>query len=245
MIRAVIADDEPPARSGLRSLLRATGRVEVVGEAANGPAAVDLVRRARPDAVFLDVQMPGLDGLTVAAAVARRPAPAIVFVTAYAHHAPRAFELEALDYLVKPFEQRRLSKCVDRLERFMRRGPHVGAVSARVSPSTASRVAIREAGRLHFVHVDDVLWAEARGNYVRLHTVAEMKLVRGTMGAVLSRLGNERFVRIGRSAAVAADSVRELLTRPGGGYTVTLDNGLHLRVSRRYASAVARALAPR
>lgn len=235
-MRAVVADDEPLARGGLRAMLTETGGVTVVGEAADGQATLDAVRRLKPDVVFLDIQMPALDGITVAELVSRMGGTDVVFVTAYAHHAPRAFDVDAVDYLVKPFDARRLARCLQRLARRKAGAPRGGA---RAAAESGRRLAIRESGRLRFVRADDVRWAEARGNYVRLHAVGERPLVRGTMAEVLERLGEERFLRISRSTAVALDQVRELQARPGGGYHVVLEDGARLETSRRYGAQVA------
>ncbi|HVZ50144.1 MAG TPA: LytTR family DNA-binding domain-containing protein [Gemmatimonadales bacterium] len=239
-MRALIVDDEAPARNGLRLLLTARA-VEVVGECDSGRAAVDAIRRHRPDLLFLDIRMPDLDGFGVLAALEGEPLPATAFVTAFDSHALRAFEANAVDYLVKPFDLVRLDQCLARLTRFAGqaqaadRHAALRAAWQRLHPSAGDhRIPVREGHRLRFVRPEEVHWLEARGNYVALHTGADAPLVRGPLGDLLARLDPTRFVRVSRFAAVNLDRV-ERAESVSGGLVVQLQNGARAEVSRRHA----------
>lgn len=254
MIRVLIVDDELPARDKVRRFLAAAPEVEVAGEAADGPAAVDLVRRERPDLVFLDVRMPGGDGFDVVDAIAEL-GPQVIFVTAFAEHAARAFDVGAADYLLKPFDRERFRRALDRArERIASRSPAPTASALRailrelreaatIGPGEPlRRVLVRDAdrGRSFFVAVDDVDWLEASGNYVRLHTrdrrgsAAEPHVVRSTLRALEERLDASRFARISRSAVVNLDRVKVLHDWSHGDRLVVLEDGTELKLSRRY-----------
>src|SRR5262245_58879150 len=178
-IRALIVDDEPIARSGLRTLLASETDIEVVGECRNGREAIKAIRERAPDLVFLDVQMPKMSGFEVIAGLGAAKLPAVIFVTAYDQYAIRAFEIDALDYLLKPFDEERFQKTIERVKRHFQGGSvhelserlaHLLARLDRAESKPLERIVIKSAGRVFFVEVEEIDWIEAAGNYVRLHT---------------------------------------------------------------------------
>ncbi len=245
-LRALIVDDEAPARAGLKALLMEHGDLSVIGECGDGRSAVRAIRQLKPDVLFLDIRMPDLDGFTVLDALGDAPLPATAFVTAYDEHALRAFEANAVDYLVKPFDPARLSQCVARLRRFARRSDAADRYAAaradwergREGATNEGRIPVRENGRLKFVDPDDIQWLETRGNYVALHTGKTHSLVRGPLSEVLTRLDPNHFLRISRFSAVNLDRVREATPLASGGYAVLLENGDSVDASRRYAAQI-------
>ena len=256
-LRVLLVDDEPLVRRGLRAFLAAERGVEVVGEARDGNEAVAAVRELAPDVLFLDVQMPELDGFGVLDALGPER-PAVVFVTAFDAYAIRAFEVHAVDYLLKPFDEARFRTALDRVrERVVaRRGgataaaPDTGALDARLDALLAqlrgdgrvptdwlARIAIRETDRVTYVPVGDVDWLEADDNYVRVHTRAGARLVRETLKSLESRLDPRHFARIHRSAIVNLERVRELRPTFNGEYVVVLATGARLTLSRGHRDA--------
>ena len=228
-LSVLVVDDEPLARRGVLARLARIGGVEVVGECGGGREAVEAIRSKAPDLVFLDVQMPGLDGFGVVEAVGPRAMPVVVFVTAHDEHALRACEAEALDYLLKPIDGDRFRRVVERAASRVRQrreldGPH--------------RFVVRGMGRVRFVHADDVVYVEAARDYVVLHTADGAHLLRATMGTVERDLGGA-FVRLHRSALARASAVQELRSDGSGGGVAVLDGGVELRVSRGRWSRVA------
>jgi len=233
--RAIIVDDEPHAREKLRRFLAEDGRAVLVGEAGDGPAAVSLIEAHRPDVVFLDVQMPGLDGFQVLESLEIDPLPEVVFVTAHDEHALRAFEVQALDYLPKPVDRERFTRALDRaLERVGRGEAYVRPVLSALPARRLERFLVRTRGRMFLVPVEDVDWIGAAGNYVELHVGGDVHLVRGTLSALEERLPPDRFVRIHRSSIVNLERVRELQPWSHGDLVVLLRGGEELRMSRRY-----------
>jgi two-component system LytT family response regulator len=244
-LRALIVDDEPVARRRLRTLLQAE-RVDILAECADGAEAIDAIRRRRPDVVFLDVQMPGLDGFDVVEGLDADEQPAIVFVTAYDQYAVRAFEVHAVDYLLKPFERARLRRTLDRLaqqrdRRAEGRRVHAAVESVR-SQQPLRRVLVRSSGRLYAVRVDDIEWIAAAGHYVELHAGNATHLVRDSISALEPRLDPARFVRIHRSVVVNVDHIREMQSAFHGEFVVTLHSGARLRCSRTYAEGLTRGM---
>ncbi|HVR29798.1 MAG TPA: LytTR family DNA-binding domain-containing protein [Thermoanaerobaculia bacterium] len=232
-LRVVIADDEAPARRKLRRLLERDASLSIVGEASTGPEAVRALRAQRPQALFLDIQMPGLDGFQVLEALGDLDDTAVVFVTAYDEYAVRAFEIDALDYLLKPVTEERLSKVLERLcAHVERRAP-----DARARQRFWKRILVESARRAHFVKVDEIDWIETDRNYLILHCGAHRYLVRATLKDFLERLDPVEFARVNRSAAVNLDRVRELRPRSHGDYSVTLRGEQELVWSRRYAAS--------
>lgn len=244
-IRALIVDDEPLAREGVRLHLAGAPDLEVIGECGDGEAAVQAIRDLTPDLVFLDVQMPGLDGFEVLDRVPGR-LPAIVFVTAYDRHAVAAFERHALDYLLKPFDAARFARTLDRARAELARrdreevGREVLATlrELRARPETLERVAVRTAGRYVFLRLDEVDWIEAAENYVRLHVGGRAHLLRETMTALEGRLDPARFLRVHRSAIVRVDAIQALEPLSSGEYGVLLADGTRLVSGRTYRERI-------
>jgi two-component system LytT family response regulator len=241
--RVVVADDESLARVRLRHLLDSDSRFEIVDESRNGSAAVDAILKTRPDVVFLDVAMPGLNGLEVAEAVAEEN-PIVVFVTAYDEHALRAFEVCALDYLLKPVDRERFRRTLARVDSLLAHGSRVSQDSgvrrilerAAVSTPYRSRFLVRSTRGHYFVRADDIEWAAADGNYVALHASGRVHLVRYTMKLFESQLNPARFKRVHRSAIVNIDCVRRFESRGHGEYLLQLASGARVLTSRAYAA---------
>ena len=242
-VRVLIVDDEELARQRLQRLLASEEDVEIIGEAADGVQAVDSIRRLMPDLVFLDVQMPEVDGFAVLERLRPRPAPAIIFVTAHDDYALRAFDVHAVDYLRKPFDAARFQEAFSRArQRLAGSGAEdqarkIDALLAQVEsqpPRSRERLMVRTDGRLYFVRIDDIDWIEAAGNYVKLHVGRETHLMRETMMGIEKMLDPTRFLRIHRSAIVNLDRVREMQPWFSGEYTVILRDGTQLRLSRVY-----------
>lgn len=238
MIRAVIADDEAPAREKLARWLAEQPDVNVVGVAEDGLSAARCIEQLRPDAVFLDVQMPTLSGLEVAAQLEPSAAPLIVFVTAFDEHAVKAFDLNAIDYLLKPYDQDRLARTVQRVrERLHSHQSGAAAVEVARTRAPSDRLLVPDGERLHLIDVASVEWLEADDNYVHVHTAGRSYLLRRTLQDLLSQLGETRFVRIHRSTAVNLGAIGSLSPLFKGDYEVQLRNGRALRLSRRYRDA--------
>ncbi|HSR52548.1 MAG TPA: response regulator [Acidobacteriota bacterium] len=245
-MRVLIVDDEPPARRKLRRFLDDEGDVEVVGEAASGKEAVAAIRRLRPQAVFLDIQMPEMDGFEVLRELERDVQegfmPRIVFVTAYDQFALKAFEVAALDYLLKPFDRQRLSQALERLRREveqaqrpdMQEGVQELLDHLRRRRQYAKRIMVRSQGRVRFLKTDEIDWIQAAGNYAELHVGSRSHLLRETLSTLEERLDPEQFVRVHRSAIVNLDRVREVHPYSKNDYTIVLASGHKVRMSRRY-----------
>jgi two-component system LytT family response regulator len=245
MIRVLVADDQPMARERLVSLLAAEPGVELAGTAASGPETIDCIRQGSPDLVFLDLQMPGMDGFKVIEAIGVERMPPTVFVTAYDEYAVRAFEVHALDYLLKPFGRQRFQSALARARRHLERerqgemaGRLADLLSGRSAESTGERLLVKSGGRVSFVDVDSIDWIEAEGNYVRLYAGDQVHLMRETMTALTERIGPKRFFRIHRSRIVNIKRVKELLIAGGGDYQVVLWDGTKLGLSRLYRDAL-------
>jgi two-component system LytT family response regulator len=240
-IRALVVDDEPLARERLVTLL-AKEDVEIVGECADGPAAADAILRLSPDLAFLDVQMPGADGFEVIQLVGPSKMPPVIFVTAYDKYALRAFEVHALDYLLKPFDRDRFHAALERARQEIERRQN-GALEKRLlalvrdlrpAAQRLDRLVVKSGGRVFFVKAEEIDWIEAAGNYVRLHLGADSHLFRETMNALEARLDPDRFFRIHRSRIVNMERIQELQPWFNGEYLVLLRNGTKLTLSRGY-----------
>jgi len=242
-LRALIVDDEEPARVRLRALLTREPGVEVVGECATGAEAVTAVERDRPDVAFLDVHMTDIDGFETVRRLARDLRPAIIFVTAFDEYAVRAFDVHAVDYLLKPFSRERLH---DAVERVRERRAHIDPAIldqrlVHVLEELADgrhpreRLAVRSDGRLFFVRIADIDWVEADANYVKLHTRGEVHALRESMRNMEERLPPDVFLRIHRSTIVNIERVRELQPWFHGEYIAILQDGTRLTVSRAYS----------
>jgi two-component system LytT family response regulator len=227
-IRTLIVDDEPLARSNLSVLLRRDPQIEIVSECGSGAEALAEIRGARPDLVFLDVQMPECDGFDVLELLGKDLPPAIVFVTAYDQYALRAFEAGALDYLLKPFDNTRFERALDRAKQRLARGNNKGA------PAQLERLAIKSVGQVSFVKVSEIDWIEAADYYACLHVGSKTHLLRRSMAELEQELDPAVFSRIHRSTIVNLDRVRGLKLGEDGEYDVLLEGGARLRLSQRY-----------
>ncbi|MDB4951430.1 MAG: yehT 1 [Gemmatimonadetes bacterium] len=241
-IRALIVDDEPLARERIRLMLAEHPDVQVVGECEHGAEAVERILETSPDLVFLDVQMPGMDGFGVLEAVGPAAVPAVIFVTAYDRYALRAFEAHALDYLLKPFERDRFRLALERArahlgshgERELERRLQRLLDEMHARPRFPARLTVRSGTRISFVGTHEVDWIEAEANYARLHVAERSYLVRDTMGGMEARLDPAQFVRIHRSTIVRIDKIREVEASVQGEYIVVLQDGTRLTSSRSY-----------
>jgi two-component system LytT family response regulator len=239
-LRILIVDDEPLARERVRALLAHEPSAEIVGEAGSGPAAVEAIRRDRPDVVFLDVQMPGCDGLQVVGELPADNRPAIVFVTAHDRFAVDAFGVHATDYLLKPFDKDRLLLALKRASDQIaaRRAGELGAkLETLLADAPAARkpgrLSFRTEGRIVFLKPEEIVWAEAADNYVLLHLAdASRLMLRETLSSIEHQLGAVDFARVNRSAVVRLDQVKELQPTFHGDYTVVLRDGTRLPLSR-------------
>lgn len=246
-LRAVVVDDEDLARQRVRELVEGHDGLTLAGEAADGARALDVVTELRPDVVFLDVQMPELDGFEVVASLDPDVLPGVVFVTAYDDYALRAFDVGAFDYLLKPITRERFDEAVARLTGRMplrEQSLRARALAADVQRERgwARRLVARKAGRHYFVPVRRVDWIEADGNYLRVHVAERTHLVRMSMKEAEARLDPERFVRIHRSTIVAIDRIGSIRSSERGGWIVTLADGTDLPSSRSYTARVRRLL---
>ena len=235
-VTAVLADDEPLVRRGLRRSLAAAG-IDVVGEARNGRETVEMVLTRKPDLLFLDVQMPEMDGVTALRTIPAAERPITIFVTAYDQYAFQAFELHAADYLLKPFDEARLREALDRACARRRRGrEEIEAMldALKPRPRYLERFVVRTGGRIVLVNVDEVEWVEAADNYVRLHTAQHRHVIRETLKRLEALLDPQRFIRIHRSALVQIGSIVELRPLPSGDCEVWLRTGAKLCLSRGY-----------
>jgi two-component system LytT family response regulator len=241
-LRILIVDDEPLARAGLRDALAGIPDVEVCGESGDGVRAVDDVLALEPDLLLLDVQMPELDGFEVVTALRDAGVdPAVVFVTAHDEYALRAFEVHAVDYVLKPVDAERVRGAVARVRAQLERdrGLALAGQLERLLAEVprrayARRLAVKGAGRVTFVPVNDVDWIEAAGNYAKLHVGRESWLIRATMASLEDRLDPEQFARVHRSTIVNLDRVKEVQPWFKGDYLVVLRDGTQLSLTRQY-----------
>jgi two-component system, LytTR family, response regulator len=238
-VRTLIVEDEPHARRYLRQLLADEPAVAIVGEASNGTDGADLIRKVSPDLVFLDIQMPDLSGFDLIAEVGAERMPAFVFVTAYSEFAVRAFEVEAVDYLCKPFDRERLWASLERAIRHLHlrnaaSGEDGLSAAQDKSDRWLSRIPIKDRNGIVFVPVDAILWIEAADKYVELHTSDRTYLARQTIQNLEESLDPKEFVRIHRSTIVRKTAVRGLHPLFRGDYLVRLNNGTELTLSRNF-----------
>jgi two-component system LytT family response regulator len=241
-IRVLLVDDEAPARHRLADLLSKDAQIVSILEAGDGITAVQAIQDHRPDLVFLDVQMPELDGLAVIDAVGAAQMPLTIFVTAYDQHALRAFEANALDYLLKPFSDERFEAALSRAKVRLRErsssefGQHVMKMLS-VAPQARhplDRLVVKVSGSMRFIRVVEIDWIEAAGVYVNLHIAGQQLLYRASLQELSERLEPRRFVRIHRSAIVNIESIVQLEPVSHGEFDVVLKNGARTRVSRNY-----------
>ena len=242
-ITAIIADDEPLARERIRTLLTRFPEIEVVGESADGRETVSLVRSLRPGLLFLDVQMPELNGFEVLEKLHPKISPEVVFVTAYDEFALHAFEVHAIDYLLKPFTRARFARAMEHGLRRLKTAAGAGEdprlasllESIRAQQSKGDRLAIRDDGSVYFVRFLDIDWLEGAGNYVKVHAQAREHLLRDTLKNLEDKLDPQRFLRVHRSAIVNLDSIQRLEPWFHGEYVVVLRDGTRLQSSRTYS----------
>jgi len=243
-IRCLIVDDETLAREAIHALIRNDPGLEIVGEAADGPAAVRKIERLRPDLLFLDIQMPEVDGFQVLQRVSERslPVPFTIFVTAYDRHALQAFAAHAIDYLLKPIPDERFQDAVANAKSRITAGRHT-ALANHLADFLArsdflvrrtSRLPIKDKGRIIFLRLDQVEWIESEGNYVRLHLSGESHLHRETLQAIETNLDPAQFMRIHRSAIVNTHRIEELRPWFTGEYVVRMQCGKELTLTRKY-----------
>jgi two-component system, LytTR family, response regulator len=245
-LRTLVVDDERLARERVTSLVRDRPELTLVGEAEDGRTALDLIVEHRPDLVFLDIQMPELDGFQIIGALNGETLPAVVFVTAYDAYALRAFEVAAMDYLLKPVTAERFAAAVSRVvariggaQRSSADSLHAFAEQAAAARGERpTRFVARRGAKHYFVRVADVDWIEADGNYVRVQTGDTSHLIRDTMHGVEAKLNPEEFVRIHRSAIVAIDRIQSIESREAGEYLVSLRGGAKLVSSRGYSQRI-------
>jgi two-component system, LytTR family, response regulator len=241
-LKTLIVDDEPLARERVTTLLQNEEGIELLGECRDGLEAIAAVQQLQPDLVFLDVQMPGADGFQVINAVGAEKMPMVIFVTAYDQHALKAFEVRALDYLLKPFDRDRFREALGRARRHIEQqetgdlGRRLLALVKDLRPAApkTDRLVVKSGGRLFFLRTDEIDWIEAAGNYARLHVGNDAHLIRETMQSLEARLDAERFFRIHRSRIVNMERIQELQPWFNGEYVVILRNGTRLTLSRGY-----------
>jgi len=240
-IRTLIVDDELLARDRMRQLLLKEPEVEIIGECADGRTAVATIQEQSPDLVFLDVQMPELDGIAVAEAIGSEAGPVIVFVTAHDKFALRAFEIHAVDYLLKPFDSERFQKALQRALKEVKQRENSTLIERQAalitelkSPRMDDRIAVKSSGYVVWVKLDEVDWIGSADNYAELHVGAKSHLLRETLATLESRLDPKKFVRISRSVIVNAPRIKELKRLFYGGCDLILQDGTKLTSSRRY-----------
>jgi two-component system LytT family response regulator len=245
VVKVAIADDEPLARERLRAMLEGRDGYRIVAECNDGVQTAEALSRRDIDLLFLDVQMPGLDGFQILEAADAAPLPMIVFVTAFNDYALRAFDVSALDYLLKPFDRDRFEKTLARVEERLATRQASGiseeirellrGLSTTAAPGHVSRFPVRANGEIYFVRVEDVDWIDAEGNYVALHAAGRRHLVRDTIKSLETRLDPAKFVRVHRSAIINVDRLRKLQPYFHGEYVITLQDGTTLTSSRTYS----------
>ena len=226
-IRTLIVDDEPIARRGIRRELEEDNDIEIIGECSNGGEAVIVIQEKSPDLVFLDMQMPELSGIDIVEAVGVERMPTVIFVTAFDNYALQAFDVFALDYLLKPFNSDRFKKSLNRAKLQIKRINKEG-------PNYLDRIMVKSSGKIFFLNVDEIDWIEAADNYVYLHAGKESYLIRETMNGMEGKLNQDRFIRIRRSMLVQIDRIKELQPLFNSEYSVILKDGTKLTSSRRY-----------
>jgi two-component system, LytTR family, response regulator len=246
MIQAVVADDEVLARQKLRQLLRDEPEIEIVGECASANETVELVRLTKPALLFLDIRMPGMDGFDVVGAIQSEdvPMPAIVFTTAYDQYALRAFEIHAVDYLLKPFTAERLGAAIQRVRERLAGADTVARAGgkSRDGAGFTTRIVFKSRGRILFLPVSEIRWIGAEENYVRLCTERETHLLRETMAHLEERLDPHQFLRVHRSYIVNLQFVKEVRTEHDGESSVMMLDGQRIAMSRSYKSRILESL---
>ena len=247
-IRTLIVDDEPLARAMLRSFLAEDAQIEIIGECGDGYTAIEMIESSAPELVFLDIQMPDLDGFGVLRALAPAAIPNLVFVTAYDQFALKAFDVHAIDYLLKPFDRERFQRTLDRAKQqiALQKRKDVQASllrilseqSARLQP--LKRILVKSGDKSFFVRPEEISWIEAQGNYVALHLGAQSFLLRQTVNTLEKQLDPAKFQRIQRSMIVNLDAIREMHPAGRGEYEIVLKDGVTLKLSHTYRESFVR-----
>ena len=241
-IKTLIVDDEPLARERVKRFLRDVSDIRIIGECGNGTEAIEAINKHKPDLVFLDIQMPEKNGFEVVKALDSRSLPSIIFVTAYDQYALQAFDVHALDYLLKPFNRERLHRAVSHAREQIEH-KNLSNIDERLASLIADirgekkyleRLVVKSVGRVFFLKTDEIDWIEAAGNYVKLHTGKESHMIRETMNGIEAKLNPDKFLRIHRSTVVHIDRIKELHPMFSGDYAVILRNGTELALSRNY-----------
>lgn len=249
-VRVLLVDDESLARAMLREMLSDDQDVEIVGECVNGCEAVEAINTTVPDLVFLDVQMPEVGGFEVLEVLGKEQIPHVIFVTAYDQYAVRAFEVHALDYLLKPFDRERFDLSWQRAKAQIMQDRD-GGVDQRIlalleemkaGSKYLERLVIKAAGRIYFLETSEIDWIEAEGNYVSVHAGKKSHLLRETISSLEAQLDPKKFLRIHRSSIVRIDRIRELQPWFHGEFRVVLQNGMQLTLSRNYRDKLQEAL---
>jgi len=243
-IRTLIVDDEPLARQGVRRLLEADPEVEIVGECGDGLEAVESIQALHPGLVFLDIQMPEMNGFEVLDALDTESMPLVVFVTAYDQHAVKAFEVHALDYLLKPFDRERFEEALGRAKASLRDNQQ-GAIASKIADMLVrservrgERFMIKSGGHITFLRTEEVDWVEAQGDYVCLHCQGKKHLMRDKIGHMENQFNGGTFVRIHRSTIVNVGRIKEMQPLFHGDYAVVLNDGTRLTMSRSFREKV-------
>ena len=240
--RVLIVDDEPLARERIRDLLRKESHFEIIGESGNGIDAISQIHKHAPDLVFLDVQMPELDGFGVMEQLGVENMPQVIFVTAYDQYALRAFEVHALDYLLKPFDRSRFKEALRRAQEHMemrKNGDFKTKLKellqeVKKEPKYLDRLIVKAEGRIYFIKTNEIDWIEAAGNYVSLHVGKEEHLMRETMHGMEKKLDPDKFIRIHRSTIVNIEHIKEIQPWFNGEYLIILHDDTRLTLSRKY-----------
>ena len=241
-LRTLIVDDEPLARERIKRFLRDEADIEIIGECGNGKDAIATINGQSPDLVFLDIQMPEKNGFDVIRSLNGGKMPAIVFVTAYDQYALQAFDVHALDYLLKPFTRERIHRAVSRARESIE-NRRMGDIDERLISLIADlktekkyleRLVVKSTGRVFFLRADEIDWIEAAGNYVKLHVGRDTHMIRDTMNGIEGKLDPDKFLRIHRSTVVHIDRIKELHPMFSGDYAVILRDGTELALSRNY-----------
>ena len=249
-IRALIVDDEPPARAVIRKMLAEDADIEIIGECSNGIEAVKSICKLAPDLLFLDIEMPEMDGFALLAAFDESKIPAVIFVTAYNRYAVKAFEVSAVDYLLKPFDHERMATALQRAKANLRektdedRNDSIIELLQQIhaKEQTFDRFVIKQNGRVLLIPVEEVDWIESNGNYVLLHTVSGKYIIRETMKHIELRLDPQKFIRIHRSTIVNIDRIKELQIHFNEEHLVILKDGSQLVLSRRFREKLSQRL---
>ncbi len=248
MYRVLIVDDEPLARDRIRSLLGEQEDMMVAGECGDGICAITAIKELEPDLVFLDMQMPEMDGLEVIRAIGPKDFPTVIFVTAYDRYALQAFEVHAVDYLLKPFDRQRFHEALQRVRRRLSEEKQE-AIKEQLKNLTLSltrpnhyqnRLAVKTDGRVYLLNVHDVDWLESAGNYICLHVGKQTHIIRETLSQLEEQLNPQKFARIHRSSIVNLERIQELRPYFHGDYKVILQNGAELSLSRKYREELCR-----